>query len=97
MITASGSIRLTAEAIPAPSALTARSISFVGEVVAVLERALPDAAGQPVAAVLLHDLEEVGLGALLDVLAGLDLHRQPARVGLHAALAARRGSVRRRA
>src|SRR6187397_2672545 len=62
MITASGSIRLTDEAIPTP-----------------------DAAGEPVAAVLFHELEQVGLGAPLDLLAGFELHRQPTRIGLHAA------------
>ena len=51
----------------------------------MLEGTLPDAAGQPVPPALLHDLEEVGLRTLPDLLAGLDLHRHPARVGLHAA------------
>ena len=57
-----------------------------GEIVAVLQCALPDSARQPITAALLHDLEEVGLGSLLDPLAGLDLHRAPSRIGLHAAL-----------
>ena len=46
MITASTSSRLTAEAMPVPSASIARSISLLGELVAVVERPLPDAAGQ---------------------------------------------------
>src|SRR3954447_16249033 len=58
------------------------------QVVAVLQRSLPDPAGEPVATVLLHELEEIRLGALLDLLARLDLHRHAAGVGLHAALAA---------
>src|SRR4051812_4093785 len=51
------------------------------------ERAGPDAAGQPLAALLLHDLEEVGLLALAHELAGAGLHRAAAGVGLHAAVA----------
>src|SRR4051812_26454523 len=58
-----------------------------GEVIAVLQRAIPDAAGEAVAAMLLHDLEEDRLCALLDLPARLDLHRPAARIGLHAALA----------
>ena len=92
MITASGSSRLTQEAIPTPSIFTARSISVVARSSPCFERPLPDAAGEPVAAPLLHDLEELGLGAVLDLLAGLDLHREPARVGLHAALATARAA-----
>src|SRR3954466_11805085 len=38
--------------------------------VAALQRSLPDAAGQPVAPALLHDLEQVRLLALLDAAAG---------------------------
>src|SRR5215218_9627919 len=54
------------------------------------ERAGPDAAGQALAALLLHDLEQVGLLALLHELARASLHRAAARVGLHAAVAAAR-------
>ena len=60
---------------------------LLGEVVAVVEGALPDAAGQPVAVVFAHQLEEVGLVALLVLAARLGLHRGASRVGLQAALA----------
>ena len=56
-----------------------------GQLVAALQRARPDAARQPVAAAVAHDVEEVGLVALLLALAGADLHRAAAGVGLHAA------------
>ena len=52
------------------------------------QRALPDAGGEPVAAALLHDLEQRGLLALLDAPARAGLHRAAAGVGLHAAAAA---------
>src|SRR3954452_19923451 len=52
------------------------------------QRAGPDATGQALASPLLHDLEQVRLLALADELASAGLHRAPARVGLHAALAA---------
>src|SRR5262249_40174150 len=58
------------------------------QVVAVLERPLPDPARQPVPATVLHDPEEIGLRPVLDLLARLDLHRGAPGVGLHAALAA---------
>ena len=61
MITASGSIRLTAEAMPVAERLDRAVDQLLGEVVAVVERALPDAAGQRGLLVLLHQLEEVGL------------------------------------
>src|SRR3954466_5768579 len=60
--------------------------------VAALQRALPDAAGQPVAPALLHDLEQVRLLALLDAATGARLHRAAAGVGLHAAAAAARAA-----
>src|SRR3954454_17189091 len=50
----------------------------------------PDAAGEALTALLLHDLEEVRLLALADELACPGLHRAAARVGLHAAVAAAR-------
>ncbi len=84
MITASGSIRLTAEAIPGAEVLD-RAVDQLGrEVIAVVQRSLPDPAGEPVAPLLLHDPEEVGLRAPLYVPSRLQLHRQPSRVGLHA-------------
>ena len=52
------------------------------------QRALPDAGGEPVAAALLHDLEQDGLLLLLDAPARAGLHRAAAGVGLHAAAAA---------
>ena len=52
MITASGSSRLTAEAMPGAQRLDRAVDQLLGEVVAVVERPLPDAAGQPVALVL---------------------------------------------
>ena len=72
---------------PVPSASIARWIRSLGEVVVGVDRALPDAAGQARFAVLLHQLEEVGLVALLVLAARLGFHRRAARVGLHAALA----------
>ena len=42
MITASTSSRFTADATPAPSASSARSMSWSGELVVVLQRPLPD-------------------------------------------------------
>src|SRR5207342_799116 len=56
-----------------------------GHVVAVLERAGPDAAREPRAAVLLHDLEELRLAPALDEMPGAGLHRAAAGVGLEAA------------
>ena len=56
------------------------------ELVAVLERARPDAARQARAVVLLHQLEQVGLAALLLVqLAHVRFHRRPPGIRLHAA------------
>src|SRR6476469_2766592 len=60
---------------------------LLGEVIAGVEGALPDAAGQPVFLVLVHQLEEVGLGALVVLAARLRFHRRAPGVGLHAALA----------
>ena len=65
MITASGSSRLQAEATPVPSASIARSISFSVSLSPSFEGALPNPARQPVALVLPHQLEQVGLGAPL--------------------------------
>ena len=97
MITASTSSTLTAEAIPAPSAATARSIDLGRELVAVLERARPDAARQARALVLLHQLEQVGLAALLLVqLAHVRFHRRAARRRPPCSRAARTCSARRR-
>ena len=85
MMIASGSIRLTAEAMPVPSASIARSISFSARWSPWSRAPLPDAAGQPRFLVLLHQLEEVGLVALFVLAAGLGFHRRAAGVGLHAA------------
>src|ERR1700710_1788659 len=52
-----------------------------------IDRALPDAAGETRFAVLLHQLEELGLVPLFMLAAGLGFHRRAARVGLHASLA----------
>src|SRR3954454_11951402 len=52
-----------------------------------LDRARPDSACEPVAIALLHDLEEVCLGALLVPLSRLDFHRRAPGVCLHAATA----------
>ncbi len=49
-----------------------------------LQSPLPDPAGQPVVLVLLHDLEQVGLAAVLVLGSRLGLHRRPARIGLDA-------------
>ena len=85
MITASGSIRFTADATPAPRASIARSIRWTASLSLVLDRPLPDPAGEPVPAALLHDLEQLRLRPLLLLLTGLQLHRRPAGIGLHAA------------
>ena len=87
MMIASGSIRLTAEAIPVPSASIARWIRSSARWSLCVDRALPDAAGQARFLVLLHQLEEVGLDPLFVLAACLGFHRRAARVGLHAALA----------
>src|SRR5262245_6074412 len=74
---------------PGPERLIGLVHQLLGELVAVLQRALPDAAGQPVATALLHDLEELRLVSLvLDEVAGADLHRPAPGVGLHASVAA---------
>ena len=70
---------------PGPERLDRALDQLFGEVVAVVEGALPDAAGQPRFLVLLHQLEEVGLVALLVLAARLGFHRRAAGVGLHAA------------
>src|SRR4051812_8006939 len=57
----------------------------LGELVAALERARPDTAGQPRAATVFHDLEQHRLLAALDLLARAQLHRQAACVCLQAA------------
>src|SRR2546423_1498831 len=57
---------------------------FLRQLVVMLERPLPDAAGQPGTSALLHQLEQLGLLALLRPLAGPGLHRGAARVGLEA-------------
>ena len=64
MMTASTSSTFCVDATPAPSASTARVDQVARELVALVERARPDAAGQPRAAALLHDLEQDGLLAL---------------------------------
>ena len=81
---ASTSRTFCAEATPAPSASTRLVDQPRRELVAAPQRAVPDAARQPGAAALLHDLEEVGLLALLVRLARPALHRRAAGVGLHA-------------
>ena len=86
MITASTSSRLTAEATPAPSAFSARSISFSASSVVVLERPLPDPAREPVAPALLHDLEQLRLRARRRARARAFASIAPRPgVGLHAA------------
>ena len=92
MITASTSSRLIAEATPAPSARTARFDDPDRDLVAALERARPDAAGQPRRAALLHQLEQIGVLAPLRSLAGPRLHRRPPGVGLHAPAPAARAT-----
>ena len=87
MTTASGSSRLTAEATPVPSASIARSISFSARwspwSIARSQMPLVSA----VLLVLVHQLEEVGLDALLVLAPRLGFHRRAPGVGLHAALA----------
>ena len=97
MITASGSSRLTAEAIPVPSASIARSISssarwspwsIARSQMPLVRRGL---------LVLLHQLEEVGLVALLVLAPRLGFHRRAARRRPPCSPCARRGTWRRRA
>ena len=88
MITASTSSRFCAEATPAPSAATARGHELHRHRVLRAQRAGPDAAGQPVATALLHDVEERGVLAVVVQLPRAGLHRGAPRVGLHAAAAA---------
>ena len=97
MTTASTSSRLTADAMPAPRALTARSISSVASGSSMLERVGPDGARQPRAAALLHQLEQVGLGALVDLAPGLEPPSPPAPRRPPCSRAGRTGSGRRRA
>ena len=85
MTIASTSSTFCTEATPAPSAAIASSMSSTASLSLALQRARPDAARQPVAAAVAHDVEQVGLVALLLALAGADLHRAAAGVGLHAA------------
>ena len=85
MITASTSRRLTAEAIPAPSAATARSMSSVASVSSCW-RAWPQMElVRRRAAAVLHELEQIGLGALVDLAPRARLHRAATGVGLQAA------------
>ncbi len=67
MITASTSSRLTADAMPAPSASTASSISSVASWSPCSSACAQIAARQPRAPALLHQLEQVGPAALLDL------------------------------
>ena len=93
--TASTSSRLTAEATPLPSASTRLVDDLARQLVVVFERARPDAARQPLAAALLHDLEEVGLAALALVCslrARASIDAAPG-VGLHAAAAPARAAA----
>src|SRR3954447_581888 len=70
-----------------------RAVDDLGrDLVAVLEGARPDPGGQPVAAALLHQLEQDGLLAMVVAALGLGLHRAAAGVGLHAALATARAA-----
>ena len=62
------------------------------DLVAVLERALPDAARQAVAVVLGGQLEELRLGAVVVQAARVGLHRRAAGVGLEAAAAPARAA-----
>ncbi len=57
-----------------------------GELVVLLPGILPDAAREPLVALALHDLEQLGLGAVVVLAARPELHRLTARVGLHAAM-----------
>src|SRR5829696_5311076 len=59
-----------------------------GQLVAVLEGTGPDPGGEPRAAALLHDLEEVRLAPALVQAPGADLHPPAPGVSLHAAAAA---------
>src|SRR5262245_41021162 len=51
----------------------------------MVDGTLPDAAGEAVAVVLVHQLEEVGLGPILVPAPRLGFHRATTRIGLHAA------------
>ena len=87
MITASGSSRLTAEAMPVPSASIARSISSSASwSLASIARSQMPLVRRGLL-VLLHQLEEVGLAPFFVLAPRLGFHRRAAGVGLHAALA----------
>ena len=73
---------------PAPSASTAPPISLCASLSSRSKRACPDAARQPCPPVLLHQVEQIGLGSLGDLAPCAALHRASAGVGLEAALAA---------
>ncbi len=57
----------------------------LGHLVALLERSRPDAAGEPGAVVVLHQLQKVCLLAFLDELAHVLLHGRTPRICLHTA------------
>ena len=96
--TASTSSTLTAERDAGARAPRPRwSMSWVAPWVVRLQRPRPDAAREPVAAALLHDLEQArSCSPLSCELARAALHRDPAGVGLHAARGGRTGSGGRR-
>ena len=81
---------------PAPSARTARSSRRWRHRVVAVERARPDAAGQPCPPTLLHDLEQHGLLAAVGRRGARGVSiAEPARVRLHTALAPARALPRR--
>ena len=86
----SRSSRLSTDADTAASAAYASAIKLTRQRIVVLERLLPDAARQPVALRRLHQLEELGLLAVLVQPARALLHRRAARVGLDATVPAAR-------
>src|SRR5256885_343605 len=59
----------------------------LGELVALFDRVRPHSTRQSVAAVLLHELEQAGLGTALHCASGPQLHRIATGIGLEAAAA----------
>ena len=85
MITHSTSSTFSAEATPAPSARMARSIMWIASSSSCSSARAQMPLVSARALALLHQLEQVGLAALLDELARVRFHRRATGVGLHAA------------
>src|ERR1035437_2115820 len=92
MITPSTSSRFTAEATPAPSAITARSMIWWASLSCLSRARAHTPLVRRVRSGSFISLKRSGLPPLLDEPAGMLFHRRAARVGLHAATAAARAA-----